>query len=289
MERSSGVPMNCTQASDLLPWLMNGTLGSEERNTVISHLQGCAACRRELDETRDSARMASLHPEPEALTAYIGGMLSTADTSTLELHLTRCLACAEDVRMAREGLARIATADRRTETFRWWPAAAGVAAGVAAGWLLAALWLDAGGMRSRLRSAELRIQALQSDQAILQREREAARGPRLNLVTVDLFPSSLSRRSGETAANRVQLPAAPDAIALVLNSQIAPRQGVFGARLLDGQGRLIWQASGLIRQQQGEFTIQFPRGFLPAGDYELRLVSGASEEALEVYRFRNRP
>lgn len=36
----------------LLPWLVNGTLAGEERRELEAHLEGCAACREELERCR---------------------------------------------------------------------------------------------------------------------------------------------------------------------------------------------------------------------------------------------
>lgn len=47
-------------ASELLPWLVNGTLSSAERVHVEAHLSGCQSCRDEL------ARQRSLHAEMTA-------------------------------------------------------------------------------------------------------------------------------------------------------------------------------------------------------------------------------
>lgn len=39
-------------AFDALPWLLNGSLGGQERDAVQAHVQSCAACRDELDMLR---------------------------------------------------------------------------------------------------------------------------------------------------------------------------------------------------------------------------------------------
>jgi hypothetical protein len=39
-----------TRAFELLPWLVNGSLGSEERDAVELHVRSCLACHRELKE-----------------------------------------------------------------------------------------------------------------------------------------------------------------------------------------------------------------------------------------------
>jgi len=39
-----------TRAFELLPWLVNGSLGAEERDIVEQHVGSCLACHRELKE-----------------------------------------------------------------------------------------------------------------------------------------------------------------------------------------------------------------------------------------------
>ncbi|WP_020655483.1 zf-HC2 domain-containing protein [Massilia niastensis] len=51
-------------AQEALPWLLNGTLASAERDLVERHLQDCAQCRADLDLLR-GMRAAASRPEPE--------------------------------------------------------------------------------------------------------------------------------------------------------------------------------------------------------------------------------
>ena len=43
-------PIPHSRAFELLPWLVNGSLGAEERDTVEQHVRSCLACHRELKE-----------------------------------------------------------------------------------------------------------------------------------------------------------------------------------------------------------------------------------------------
>jgi len=61
-------------AQELLPWLVNGTLDDQERTQVEQHLQGCPACRAELDSMQalQSAYADSeLVPEADAALARL--------------------------------------------------------------------------------------------------------------------------------------------------------------------------------------------------------------------------
>lgn len=59
------------QAVELLPWLVNDSLGAQEQEAVRAHAKSCVICRRELldlEETRDSIVSASdsaMIPEPD--------------------------------------------------------------------------------------------------------------------------------------------------------------------------------------------------------------------------------
>ena len=43
-------PIPHSRAFELLPWLVNGSLGAEERDNVEQHVRSCLACHRELKE-----------------------------------------------------------------------------------------------------------------------------------------------------------------------------------------------------------------------------------------------
>lgn len=51
-----------SRAFELLPWLVNGSLGAEERDAVEQHIRSCLACHRELKE-QQSLR-AALRAQP---------------------------------------------------------------------------------------------------------------------------------------------------------------------------------------------------------------------------------
>jgi len=44
------LPIPHSRAFELLPWLVNGSLGAEERDAVEQHVRSCLACHRELKE-----------------------------------------------------------------------------------------------------------------------------------------------------------------------------------------------------------------------------------------------
>jgi len=55
---------------DLLPWYLNGTLETEERERVDTHLRACLVCRRELDAQRAlQSALSALPSDPAAMQA----------------------------------------------------------------------------------------------------------------------------------------------------------------------------------------------------------------------------
>jgi hypothetical protein len=70
--------MNCDQAIELLPWLVNGTLDAGERQEVVEHLAGCAACRAALADTRTAWELFDWHPPAAALVAHAQGEAAPA-------------------------------------------------------------------------------------------------------------------------------------------------------------------------------------------------------------------
>lgn len=79
--------MSHDQAFELLPWLVNGSLGAPERDAVEEHLRSCLPCRRELKMQRhlhealraQPAVHLSPHGGYDALTRQLAGTAPRAD------------------------------------------------------------------------------------------------------------------------------------------------------------------------------------------------------------------
>jgi anti-sigma factor RsiW len=147
------MPMNCDQAIEFLPWLLNGTLEATERDEVRRHLATCERCRAALNDTREAWTIFGQHIPSDALVGLANGEIPAGvDPAVAERHLATCAECAAELELARtsrrlEEDDRIAVfpgarsrQEKRSEgSSRTWRAAA-LAAGLAglvagAGWI----------------------------------------------------------------------------------------------------------------------------------------------------------
>jgi anti-sigma factor RsiW len=94
--------MNCDQTTELLPWWLNGSLGEEERHRVRGHLDGCAACRQALSDTRQAWEIFAQHLPAEALVALAAGEEPAGfDRAVVADHLAACPECAAELELVR--------------------------------------------------------------------------------------------------------------------------------------------------------------------------------------------
>ncbi|HET9210925.1 MAG TPA: zf-HC2 domain-containing protein [Thermoanaerobaculia bacterium] len=96
------MPMNCDEATEYLPWLLNGSLGAGESGEVRRHLATCERCRAALNDTRDAWTVFSQHLPSEALVALAYGETPAGlDPALVERHLASCPECAAELELAR--------------------------------------------------------------------------------------------------------------------------------------------------------------------------------------------
>jgi hypothetical protein len=94
--------VSCQEAAERLPWLLNGTLGDEESRSVREHVRGCAACRRELEEVRQAARVFGAHLPAQTLVDLAWDRaIAPADADLARRHLESCAACADELALVR--------------------------------------------------------------------------------------------------------------------------------------------------------------------------------------------
>ncbi len=96
------MPMNCDQAIEFLPWLLNGTLEATERDEVQRHLATCERCRAALNDTREAWTIFGQHLPSDALVALAYGETPAGvDPAVAERHLASCPECAAELELAR--------------------------------------------------------------------------------------------------------------------------------------------------------------------------------------------
>lgn len=94
--------MNCDEAIELLPWLLNGTLEEGERREIRRHLETCERCRTAWAETQEAARVFGQHLPAEALVALAyGEPPAEVDPALAERHLAACPECSAELELAR--------------------------------------------------------------------------------------------------------------------------------------------------------------------------------------------
>jgi anti-sigma factor RsiW len=96
------MPMNCDQAIEFLPWLLNGTLEATEKDEVERHLATCERCRAALKDTQGAWTIFSQHIPSDALVALAYGEVPAGvDPAVAERHLATCPECAAELELAR--------------------------------------------------------------------------------------------------------------------------------------------------------------------------------------------
>lgn len=298
--------MNCERAAELLPWLANGTLEDDEARELREHVDGCAACRAERDDTRGAARLFSSHVPADALVAYaFDRPISGVSRDVLERHIRWCDSCREELGLVRESRASqppmdvmppSAVASRpAVRVPAWMYGAVAASLTLAATFGAWALWNSRNTSSLEQRVAALeeqnrtiasenqRLQGVQSQQSgdVTQLKDQLARfeRPQLNAVVVDLFPETLIVRSDREKVNTLRIPA-DASVTLILTSQSADRFAAYDVSIVDAQQRAVWTGRGLKRGPAGDYTIALPAGFLQAGRYRIEVFGAGGDRRL---------
>ena len=124
------------ECQELLPWLVNGTLGAEDRARIEQHLADCEGCRAELALEQDLYRRMSAEDRVAySPAASFEKLWSRIEELEREVPAT---AAGPDPRPAAVARPRWRPG-RRTSTLSRWLAAAVVVQAIALGWLAAHL------------------------------------------------------------------------------------------------------------------------------------------------------
>jgi predicted anti-sigma-YlaC factor YlaD len=92
---------DCHTTSELLPWLLNGSLEAGERAAVLAHLAACESCRDELEATEQVRELVTRHVPSLALAEYAQGLKPAGmDVASIERHLGSCASCRRELEWA---------------------------------------------------------------------------------------------------------------------------------------------------------------------------------------------
>jgi len=315
--------MTCDHAIELQPWLLNGTLATEERDEVWKHLETCESCRQALAETREAWSMFAQHLPSQDLVALAWG---EAPSEAVEEHLASCAPCAAELELARmsrrleeEGNIALfpAAKPRPAAAPRKWQAVAMAASLLMAvsafGWVQASR--QAGDLSNRL--ARLEAPAGQPEQPAagetpsLREQVARLEGEMKHLVGLQQenekqFETARSQvaqlekeravLAGPHAAEVVDLgagdvvrgetaeqPLHGDQYITLLLPARGAKSGERQAEILDGSGKVVRQV-GRLPVTQDFHSIVLPPGSLSPGVYTLRLSGREETWTLRVVR-----
>jgi hypothetical protein len=272
--------MDCRTATETLPWLLNGSLGADERRELETHLRDCDACREALADTAGAWRLFACHPPASLLVAWAEGD-DVPDAELVARHVEECPACADEVSLiveaaALEPFGPAAQPAVPQPIHRWRRIAFAAAAVAVLG--VTALVVSWTALLPRARSASVerdaawiasaqaRVEALEDELARLARAGTTAAAPLVNLPVVELLPDSFRMRGGREL---VTVHRSSGSVALILATRTDPGWDSYRLRVLAADGVEVWRSDDLVLHDTGDFTILLPLGDLPTGELKL--------------------
>lgn len=231
--------MTFEHATELLPWLLNGTLAAAERDEVWNHLETCERCRRDLAETREAWSVFAQHLPSQNLVALAWGETPSA---AVEEHLESCARCAAELELAR--MSRRLEEDDRIAVFpgvsvkpaaregsRSWRAAA-LAASLA-GVVAAAGWI------SEFRQSDSLAEQLAQRPAPVSREDDSSLRAKMGRLQDQVQDSQktqedLAKRLDQATSQYAELEQKADSL---LKPQINPWSEIVGPREVERGGQ----------------------------------------------------
>lgn len=220
----------------------------------------------------------SAHPAPEALLDFLAGDLPEDEREGIEEHLAICRSCARtalDFSMLPESEREEGEGEPLSErelASEWERFRATVAPPVRPPRHTAPLLALAAALLIAV--AGLSLWSLH-----LGRQVRALSGPRADVAVVDLVPLDAVERTpreGEPA----RLPSWAERLVLILNLAEPAEHSRYQVEIAGPDGRAVWSRPDVRRGEDGTFTLELPRRFLPPGSYHIR-VSGLRDGTAE--------
>ena len=305
------VSSNCEHVAQLLLWRVNGSLDAAEQRRVDEHMAQCAVCRQEFYETVAALAIYQQHLPVEALVDYVFERTAAPWTRDLiEQHVAACPSCAEQLACARESRQlehetsavelrpeAVARADR-WRVLGWRHAVASAALAVclfAGGWAWggkqAGYWQRWGEAKSEvLQKTETDLHAEQQkgrqETARLTEQIQDLSSAKINVHILELHHIDRKRGTGydDIYINVEEIPLRAPFVILKLQVAEPAKRPNYSIELLDAQGEVQWEASGLVYQPRGEFTVQLPSARLTTGRYTINIYEPSRERNL-AYRY----
>jgi anti-sigma factor RsiW len=288
------MPMNCDQAIEFLPWLLNGTLEATERDEVRRHLATCESCRAALNDTRDAWTIFDQHLPSSALVALAYGETPAGvDPAVAERHLASCPECAAELELARtsrrlEEDDKIAVfprprdrQEKGSEGSRSWRTAA-MAAGLAG---LVAM----GGWFHELQQVGRLTQAARSAVKPAAQVAQVEPGPRINTWSAQLFPIEEERGKEQAPQDQGTIVPKNESASLALMPRVTDSSdGSREIEILDARNHVRFSMAGL-RQMPPDLTyhLSIDKSLTP-GAYTIQLYSNENGKRVprETYKIR---
>jgi hypothetical protein len=271
--------------------MINGTIDAAERAQIQEHLRGCAACQRELDETRRAASVFGAHLPTSAVIDLVWERPNALDPAVVAKHLEQCQQCAEELAMARESR-RLANAPELVTQSRpvaWWSYAS-VPASLAAGLAVGLFWASTTRTPPppddpRVAPLESEVARLRGSEQALRQELDSLRRPQINLPVYEIVAADEATRSTSGQVNQVMVPAGATQVAFVFGAGAASA-GASTVELRDAQQKVLWSGEGLRPGPLGAYALAIPRALVPDGDYVLAVRPPSGSETTYALRIR---
>ncbi len=243
--------MTCESTTELLPFLLNGSLTDAERTETLQHLRACDDCRQVLREVAFVWIASDAHPPAEWLVDYAQGYnLEALPRELLEQHLASCDVCTQAVVVAGppsmdplsfptpETLPELDPPPRLDETKGWHSLA--IAASLLAATLIGVFF-----------GAEFKPEA-----------------PIANVAIAELFPIDERVRGTDDPTVTISR-TSTTALVLVPSSPASGRD--VRVIVVEETGQLVIALHDLERSERSDFTLLLPSASLPPGALTLRL------------------
>jgi len=264
-----------SDAHELLPWYVNGTLDEAERHAFEEHVKGCARCAQELPMLEELRLHVSEpgwdehaeHPDPEALSRVV---VEGVEDAAMRRHLALCLTCTEEARWLRGEEAAQAPPPRHPHVASAGRMAAGVPSRRGSGWAVplvaaAAVLLMMVGVRVLWPGG--------------------GSGPVTGLGLPVLVPAA-ERDLGKR--QEVPLPPGAPAVHTLFQVDLAPGEFPATFEVIDSGGHRIFTKADLGERDlfRGTFFFTCARADCPPGDYSARVIPAGARRPPVDYPFR---